>query len=238
MNKAVAYYRTSSASGVGADKDSEKRQKESVCFYADRSGIEIVGEFYDAAVSGMDNVLSRPEFKNMIKFAEENGIKTVLIETASRFARDVMVQFPGYDLLKKMGISLVPVDSPTYFTEDNPSALLIRTVLAGVSRFEKDMFVERSKKARDRIRKEKGRCEGRKPPPQEVTDFAMALRSSGMTIRAIAAELDRAGHRVMVWDGVGESRRRVMSNKKYGAGSVNAMLGYRYKKGERDAKSA
>ena len=46
--------RTSSAANVGADKDSEKRQRHAIQGFAKRSGSAIVEEFYDAAVSGAD----------------------------------------------------------------------------------------------------------------------------------------------------------------------------------------
>ncbi len=59
---AVAYYRTSSATNVGGDKDSLKRQQEAVAAYARRHGIIIVAEFYDAAVSGADHIGDRPGF--------------------------------------------------------------------------------------------------------------------------------------------------------------------------------
>jgi hypothetical protein len=39
--KAVAYMRTSSGANVGADKDSEKRQRAAIENYASRSGITI-----------------------------------------------------------------------------------------------------------------------------------------------------------------------------------------------------
>ena len=40
-NGAVAYMRTSSATNVGGDKDSEKRQREAIDNFAVRAGIEI-----------------------------------------------------------------------------------------------------------------------------------------------------------------------------------------------------
>ena len=49
---AIAYLRTSSAANVGADKDSDRRQREAMQAFACRAGYELVGEFYDAAVSG------------------------------------------------------------------------------------------------------------------------------------------------------------------------------------------
>ncbi|MCP5081336.1 MAG: serine recombinase, partial [Alphaproteobacteria bacterium] len=47
---AVAYLRTSSAANVGADKDSDKRQRDAIMAFAKRQAFTIEGEFYDAAV--------------------------------------------------------------------------------------------------------------------------------------------------------------------------------------------
>jgi hypothetical protein len=47
-------WRTSSAANVGSDKDSDKRQREAIQRYAKSAGYEVVGEFFDAAVSGAD----------------------------------------------------------------------------------------------------------------------------------------------------------------------------------------
>ena len=44
---AVAYLRTSSAANVGADKDSDKRQRAAIEAFAKRAGFTIVGEYYD-----------------------------------------------------------------------------------------------------------------------------------------------------------------------------------------------
>ena len=54
--EAVAYLRTSSATNVGADKDSDKRQRTAIKAFARSKGFTIVGEFYDAAVSGADPI--------------------------------------------------------------------------------------------------------------------------------------------------------------------------------------
>jgi Resolvase, N terminal domain len=55
--KAVAYMRTSSATNVGTDKDSEEGQRAAIEAFAKRSGLEIADWFYDPAVSGP--ILSR-----------------------------------------------------------------------------------------------------------------------------------------------------------------------------------
>src|SRR3954454_10227837 len=117
---AVAYYRTSSAANVGADRDSLARQREAVTAYAKAHGLEIVEEFYDAAVSGADPIDRRPGFVTILEYVHGNGARTILVENASRFARDLAVQLAGHDLLKARGIDLIPVDAPEHFTDETP----------------------------------------------------------------------------------------------------------------------
>ena len=58
--EAVAYIRTSSAANVGADKNSDKRQRAAIEGFAKR--LALVGEFTDAAVSGADPIEIRRGF--------------------------------------------------------------------------------------------------------------------------------------------------------------------------------
>src|SRR5262245_30927207 len=51
LEPAFTYLRTSSAANVGADRDSDKRQREAIQGFARYTGYELVGEFYDAIVS-------------------------------------------------------------------------------------------------------------------------------------------------------------------------------------------
>ena len=75
---AIAYLRTSSATNVGADKDSDKRERQAIEAYAKQAGHELVGEFYDAAVSGADPIETRPGLLLMLDRIEGNGVRTVL----------------------------------------------------------------------------------------------------------------------------------------------------------------
>ena len=90
--QAVAYMRTSSATNVGADKDSEKRQRAAIEHYAKRAGLSVVDWFYDPAVSGADPIETRPGFSALLDRIEGNGVRVVLIEDATRFARDLIAQ--------------------------------------------------------------------------------------------------------------------------------------------------
>src|SRR3984893_10568828 len=103
MKTACAYYRTSSATNVGADKDSLKRQQDAVRACAAAHSLQIVHEYYDAAVSGADPVDTRPGFMDMLAYMLGNGARTIIVENASRFARDLIVQETGYQALKAKG---------------------------------------------------------------------------------------------------------------------------------------
>jgi predicted site-specific integrase-resolvase len=117
LPKSVAYFRTSSATNVGPDKDSLKRQRAAVVTFAKSAGYEIVEEFYDAAVSGADAVDERPGFAAMLQRLLGNGVRTIIVETASRFARDLIVQETGWRFLRNAGVTLVAADSPDSFLE-------------------------------------------------------------------------------------------------------------------------
>ena len=79
---AIAYLRTSSAANVGADKDSDRRQRETFAAFASRAGYELVEDFYDAAMSGAEPIDTRPGFAAMLERIEGNGVRTILVETA------------------------------------------------------------------------------------------------------------------------------------------------------------
>jgi DNA invertase Pin-like site-specific DNA recombinase len=201
--KAIAYYRTSSATNVGEDKDSEARQKRAVEAYAKRAGYEIVVSFYDAAVSGADPVDIRPGFGEMLRLIAGNGVRVILVESADRFARDLMVQEAGHAYLQKLGIKLVSVASPDAFLSDTPSAVLIRQMFGAISQFERAMVVAKLKGARDRKRKMTGaKVEGRKTYLESVPKtVALAkhlarepLNNRRRSLRGIAAALAEQGH--------------------------------------------
>src|SRR5262245_31629062 len=126
---AVAYLRTSSAANVGPDKDSDKRQRMAIEAFAKRADLTIVGEYYDRAVSGADRIDERPGFAEMLKWLTANGAKIIVVESPDRFARDLAVQLAGHDLLKALGISIIPASASDFCPEYNPKPDLVRHVL-------------------------------------------------------------------------------------------------------------
>ena len=158
--KAVYYIRTSSATNL--DGDSEERQKVAIYAYAEKNGYEIVQGAYDQAVKGSDFTGEREGYKSLLEYCLANDVQVILCENASRFARDVIVQELGYRELKKLNLTLIPVDAPDYFSGDSPSLTMIRQILGAVSEFEKSNLVSKVRGARERIKAEKGKCGGRK----------------------------------------------------------------------------
>ena len=85
-------------------------------------GIRIVHEAYDAAVSGADPIEARPGFLDMLARITGNGVRCILVETANRFARDLIVQETGWRFLQVKGIELIAVDSPKAFLQSRRTA--------------------------------------------------------------------------------------------------------------------
>jgi DNA invertase Pin-like site-specific DNA recombinase len=200
--KAVGYLRTSSAANVGQDKDSDKRQRTAIAAYAKANGFEVVDWYYDAAVSGADPVGERPGFAEMLVRLATNGAKTIIVESPDRFARDLVVQLTGHDLLKGMGIALIPTTAPDFFTEETPTAVLIRQVLGAIAQFDKASTVAKLAAARKRKREATGeKVEGRKSHAEKNPDLVALVhelhrkprKGDRMSLRAIADELAAKG---------------------------------------------
>lgn len=201
---ALAYLRTSSAANVGEDKDSDKRQMAAIEGYAKRAGFEIaLPPYYDAAVRGADMIEGRPGFAAMLVYlADHPNVRTILVETASRFARDLIVQETGYRMLRDRDITLIPVDSPEHFMEDTPTAVMVRQILGAVSQFEKAMLVSKLRGARVRKKATGAKVEGRKSHAElhpDVVERARELHrkprgGKRASLRSIAGKLAEAGH--------------------------------------------
>ena len=151
MNKKiVGYFRTSSKSSTGEDKDSGKRQRHSVHTFCKSKGWDVVKDFWDKGVSGTLDVLNRPSFLEMLNYCEENEIKTIVFENSSRLSRDLICMETGFQYLSSLGYTLISVDSPETFIDDTPTSVLIRQVLGCISQFEKSSLVKKLKVSRER----------------------------------------------------------------------------------------
>lgn len=203
MTKAFAYLRVS---GLGqVDGDGFPRQRATIDEYAKTKSVEIVDEFRDEGVSGTNEVADRPGLAEMLVRLESNGVRLVLVETASRLARDLMVFEMILRDCRNIGVTVIECAGWNNLTDEaNGTSVFIRQVLAASAQYEKTMTVQKLRAARDRKKAATGRCEGQKPfghYPQEVPVLAemqkLARRrvTPKLSNSEIAAVLNRAGMR-------------------------------------------
>jgi DNA invertase Pin-like site-specific DNA recombinase len=210
--EAVAYIRTSSATNTGPDKDSEKRQRAAIEDFAKRTGFALVGEFTDAAVSGADPIETRRGFADLLDKIEGNGVRTVIVEDASRFARELMTQELGILALIQRGVRVLTANGDDLTDSSDPSRKMMRQIAGAFHEYEKARLVAKLKAARDRKRAAEGKAEGRKSwreisaaagkddPYANLIADAKRLRrrlpkGGQRSLRAVAAELAKLGYR-------------------------------------------
>jgi DNA invertase Pin-like site-specific DNA recombinase len=200
----VAYLRTSSAANVGADKDSDKRQRAAIQGYAKRAGFEVVGEYYDPGVSGADPIEGRGGFAELLDRVENNGVATVIVEDASRFARELVVQELGIALLAKRGVRLLTASGDDLTDSDDLGRKMMRQVAGAFAEYEKGRLVAKLRSGRERKRMDTGKkVGGRKSHAElwpEVVAEAKRLRRASpktgkrLSFREISDRLEDAGH--------------------------------------------
>ena len=160
--KALAYLRTSSVSNVGSDKDSDKRQRAAIAAFARSHGFQIVEEFYDPGVSGADPIETRPGFSALLDRIEGNGVRTVLVEDASRFARDLVTQELGILALIGRGVRVLTASGDDLTNTDDPFKIAMRQIAGTFAQLEKARLVAKLRGARERKRATGVKVEGRK----------------------------------------------------------------------------
>jgi DNA invertase Pin-like site-specific DNA recombinase len=205
LTKAVAYFRTSSAANVGPEKDSERRQREAVRSFAKRAEFEVADEFYDAAVSGTDAIEARPGFSALLDRIEGNGVRTVLVEDASRLARSVLVQELAILALKARGVRVLASNGDDLTETDDEMKVAMRQIAGAFAQLEKTRLVKKLRAARERKRATGVKVEGRKRIVERengdvVVAEAKRLRRRSpktgqrLSLREIAGELARQGY--------------------------------------------
>lgn len=162
--KAFSYLRVSGKGqleGDGFDRQRDKIQK-----WAKANGYVIVREFCEEGVSGVTEATNRPALTAMIEAATKEGVSVIAVERADRLSRDLIVSELLLRDWQSVGIRAFDAESNTDITAgdaSNPTAKMIRQILAVMAEFDKCSIVLKMKIAKDKIRAEKGRCEGQKP---------------------------------------------------------------------------
>jgi DNA invertase Pin-like site-specific DNA recombinase len=194
--QAVSYLRVSSLGQVQGD--GFPRQREAIQSYAERNGIQIVGEFRDEGVSGTVDHGERDGFKALLERIAGNCVRLVVIERPDRLARDLLVQETLLASLIRLGVRVVDASGTDLTDQSDPSRVLIRQVLGAVAQHDRACLVAKLRAARQRQRVATGRCEGRKPYGAKVGEDRglqriKQLKGEGCSLREIAATLNAEG---------------------------------------------
>ena len=92
--------------------------------YAERNGIQLVGEYIDRAISGRKD--NRPDFQRMIHDSKKKLFDVILVWKFDRFSRS---RFDAAIYKKKLQENGVRVVSVTEFIPDSPYALAIEAII-------------------------------------------------------------------------------------------------------------
>jgi len=204
--KAVSYLRVSGASQI--DGHGFQRQFEAVQDWAKASGCRIEREYRELAVSGTKDGDERPVFRRMVTDLLSNGIRTMVVESLDRLAREYRVQESLLVYLASKGISLIAANTGEDITAailDDPMKKALVQMQGVFSELDKALLVRKLRKAREAQREQTGKCEGQKlygelPGEAEVVERIQQLRRKPrgrerLSFAAIAKRLNAEGIR-------------------------------------------
>lgn len=160
MKRVFGYLRVSGKGQL--DGDGFDRQRDCILKYCETKGFHVIRFFTEKAVSGTVEHGDRPAFTEMLSLMGPGTSDTIIVERADRLARDLMVSELLFEEARKSAVVIFEAASDTCLTNsDDPTRIMIRQMLGVLAQWEKSNLVRKLRAARDRIRRKKGKCEGR-----------------------------------------------------------------------------
>jgi DNA invertase Pin-like site-specific DNA recombinase len=199
--KVFAYLRVSTKEQL--DGGGFDRQLETIRSLCASKGWTVARTFKDQQ-SGATEFDNRAGLQEVLALAGECnalGIDTVVVENASRIARDLIVQELFLTECRKRGIKVVTADTGEEIVMANadPSRVMMRQIFGAVAQWEKSMLVLKLQAGRRRKARDTGEpCGGPKPYGLTTSEKAVIAdiwkyRQRGCTFRYIAALLQEQG---------------------------------------------
>lgn len=215
MTAAVMYLRVSGDGQISGD--GFPRQREACEKYAAANDIELVAEYRDEGITGKMEMENREGLSTCIAAVREQGITLVIVEDSTRLARDLIVAEVLIREFQKSNVRVISASGGIDLTEGddtNPTAKLIRQILAAVSEFERCCITLKLRGARERIKTHgrspgaknyspdpilNKRAEGKKPfghyPGENATlEYILRMRTSHYRTDSIAKVLNNEGY--------------------------------------------
>lgn len=196
-------------SGIGQKSgDGPQRQKDAITTFCATHKLDLDPAIYEEAITGVTPGADRPQFSSMMSRILEiraagGEIEGFVMERADRLSRDMVEGELIFRECRKLGIKVFATDRglvDLVSDDSNPTSKLIRQIISSVAEYEKSALVAKMKLARDRMRREKGYCEGRRPYGTEkgesqCLEVIKMLHEQGDTDAAIANHLNALGFR-------------------------------------------
>lgn len=158
MIEAVGYLRVS---GSGQLKgDGFTRQEKNIRKYAKQNNLTITKIYKEEAVKGKEYI--RPALTDLYLDIEHKKDQVIIIEKLDRLARDLMVQEQIVCDMRKKNMKLISTFEGHDLLGNDPTRKLMRQIMGAFSEYEKEMIIQKLAGARERKKKETGKCEGRK----------------------------------------------------------------------------
>ncbi len=180
---------------VSTDDQSCERQERDLRAFAKRAGHKIVAVFKETA-SGADN--GRPERAKVLALARAHKIDAILVTELSRWGRSTQDLVQTLDDLHGWKVSVL-AQIGLSFDLSTASGKLMRTIMAGLAEFERDLIRDRVKSglAAARARGVKlGRQIGQRPSDKKAKRV-LGMHADGLSYRLIARNVGLSKNTVM-----------------------------------------
>jgi DNA invertase Pin-like site-specific DNA recombinase len=227
--KVYAYLRVSGKGqivGNGFD-----RQLETIQAYCERVGDEIDSVFKEQ-VSGTKDETDRPEFKTLVSAIMRDGVDTIIVESLDRLAREYRIQEQLLIYLASKGINLISANTGENVTRAitaDPMKKAMVQMQGIFAELDKSLTVKKLRKAREKIRRDTGKCEGRKSY-KETDEGAKILREIRRLRRKRKGRVRRTFNDIA--EALNEQGYRATNGKPFSGNTVRGIL-HRNKKSKR-----
>ena len=170
---------------VSTSQQKPDLQRDDLCSYATRLGLEIITEYTDRAVSGRTE--GRPQLQALMRAARTRAFACVLVWKFDRFARSVTHLLHALEEFNHLDIRFISLQDQ--IDTQSPMGKTMFTIIGAMAELESALIAERVK-AGMAAAKARGKQFGRPRTPVHVVAGVEAFASqTHLSIRQIHREL-------------------------------------------------
>jgi DNA invertase Pin-like site-specific DNA recombinase len=180
---------------VSTGDQSCERQERNLKAFARRASYKVVSTFKETA-SGADD--DRPERNKVMALARAREIDAILVTELSRWGRSTQDLVRTLDDLHGWKVSVLAQNGLS-FDLSTPTGKLMRTIMAGLADFERDIIRERVKSGLQAARARGvrlGRQHGQRPSDKKA-QRVLAMHKEGLSYRLIGRNVGLSKNTVM-----------------------------------------